>query len=112
MLKVNSSKREIVCWLIGSLLLRAISEGKLYICSTPNGVEIRDVQSQQPVLYSSKYTAEEMVAAVTDPSLGWRYCECHPKKEDGTYDTSVKICALVAPKEGFKLLSGPGPLTA
>lgn len=110
MLKINSTKREIVCWLIGNLLLKAIADGKLYIVKTPSGAEIRKVEDQQPVLFTKKHSAEDLEAAITNPSLGWRYCEAHPQNEDGTYNTTVKLCALVAPNEGFKLLSGPGPL--
>lgn len=112
MLKFNATKRDIVCWLIGGSLLPAISKGELYIVKTASGAEVRRVSDQQPILYTGKYSIEELETAITNPNLGWRYCEASPEDKEaaGTYKTDVKLCVLVAPNEGFKLLGGPGPI--
>lgn len=122
MLRISFTSRTVVCWLIGDAFLKAISKKELYIVKTKTGYEVRRVSDQQPVLFTKKYSLEELKGAITNPDLGWRYCKTNPQKTDANkspmfdengqpvYDTSVVLCALVSPNEDFELLSGPGPL--
>lgn len=100
------TKRTIVCPLLHTdeVLIASLKQPGVYSARTKNGWELRSANSQ-PLLATYSKSIEELKKAISQPELGYRYCNCHPKNADNSANTNVVLRVIVAPNEGFELIA-------